>query len=175
MDLPTYVEAPPERQKPGLPKSNEGLFSIRRLVLAAVLVIGVAFAVYAFSRSPSQSVTAPATDPAVEQYLPSKPGTHVLQQAEVGVILKPGYDGRITINGTTIPEEQMDGVIPRDAPTYNPSLGLRPNNKNFVAFTPGPGKVFTKLPANAVEVSVTFWLVSRPSATRTITWQLSTA
>lgn len=175
MDLPTHVEAPPERPRAGLPKSDEPLLSPRRLLVLAVLAAAVAFAVYAFSRSPSQRVSAPATDPAVQQYLPSKPGTHVLTQAEVGVILKPGYDGRITINGVTIPEEQMDGVVPRSAPTYDPTLGLRPNNKNFVAFTPGPGKVFTKLPSNSVEVSVTFWLLSRPSVTRTITWQLSTA
>ena len=49
--------------------------------------------------------------------------------------------------------------------------GLRPNNRNSVAFQPGPGKVIERLPTGQVQASVRYFRDRRnPNAGRTVTW-----
>ena len=117
-------------------------------------------------------------DEAIVAYDP-QPGGQVARQAPVGVELQQGYDGRLTINGVAIPEEQMVGAIaPGSEAEANLSpeqreLGPRPNNKNLVKFQPGPGKAVTEYDTGTVEISVRFWRVSEgPDDSRTVSYAI---
>ena len=90
------------------------------------------------------------------------PGARILRQAQVGVELKQGYDGRITINGISVPEDQMQGAIVPGTAAYEQlsaeerALGPRPNNKNIVKFQPGDGKVVEEF-SGQVRVGIRYW------------------
>jgi hypothetical protein len=90
----------------------------------------------------------------------------------VFVDLKPGYDGRLTINGIAIPEAEMDGA--RDPRTVSAedlaANGLRPNNRNHVGFTPGPGKIIESFDSGILRISVNYFRDRRPENNRTISW-----
>ncbi|MEO9223383.1 MAG: hypothetical protein ABI276_00155 [Acidimicrobiales bacterium] len=144
----------------------------RRFAFVAVLVAAAAFVVYAFGRAPNNEVTA-GLDPAIVRQVPTA-GSHVLHQAEVGAILRQGYDGRLTINGVPIPESQMDGAIPPTSPVYDPALGPRPNNKNEVLFTPGKGKAVDHYETGDVTIVLTYWLTNEgPARSKTASWKIS--
>ncbi len=145
---------------------------VRRGIEAALLVAVTLFCVYAFGRSPDQADVHPLHDPAVVQQIPA-PGANVPRQVQVGVILQPGYDGRLSINGVAIPEDQMDGAIPTTSPEYDPKLGVRPNNRERVLYTPGPGKVIDRYGSREVTITATFWrIIDGPSAERAVTWTI---
>lgn len=143
----------------------------RRLAMAGALALGIAFCIHAIDRAPSTTTPiGAATDPAVLSQSPS-PGSHVLHQTPVGAKLAEGYDGRVIIDGVEIPEDQMDGVAPVDSPAYDPKYGIRPNNKNQVFFTPGPGKVVSEYHTGEVQVTVRFWPIEKgEAAARTVSW-----
>lgn len=144
----------------------------RRGVFAGLLLAAAAFVVYAFREAPSNEVST-HRPPAVVREVPI-PGSHVLHQAQVGAVLKTGYDGRITVNGTEIPEQQMDGAIPVSAPTYDPRLGPRPNTRNLVLFTPGEHKVIDAYDRGTVTIEVRYWKVDEgPSRSKSISWTIS--
>jgi hypothetical protein len=84
----------------------------------------------------------------------------VLRQSEVGVVLRDGYDGRITIDGVAIPEEQMVGAIDPANPEYDPETGPRPNNKAVVKYQPGPGKAVAEYATGTVEVTIRYWRIA---------------
>ncbi len=141
------------------------LFSLRRLVIVAVLALAV-LCLYIAGRSGGDTdpaATSGAT--AIESYQPN-PGGRVLRQSEVGVVLEDGYDGRITIDGVTIPEEQMVGAVDPESPEYQQltdeqrDLGPRPNNKNVVKFQPGPGKAVTEYATGVVEITIRYWRIA---------------
>lgn len=143
----------------GLPKIDPYKWP-RRLLMIGALAFGLAFVVYTIQGSPeSASNGHTSADPAILQQVPA-PGSHVLQQTSVGVELAAGYDGRISVNGTTIPESEMDGAAPPGSPAYDPRYGTRPNNKQHVFFTAGPGKVISTSPTGKVHVSVRYWQIS---------------
>lgn len=152
------------------------LFSMRRLVILVLLVAAAGFVVVA-ARSGGGS-EGEGNDVAVVAYDP-QPGGQVARQAPVGVELEPGYDGRLTINGVPIPEEQMVGAIEPGSesdlnrPANQRDLGPRPNNKNLVKFQPGPGKAITEYDTGDVQITVELWKVSsgRDEA-RTITYTI---
>ena len=143
----------------------------RRLLMIGALALGLAFVVYTIQRSPeSASNGHTSADPAILQQVPA-PGSHVLQQTSIGVELTAGYDGRISVNGTAIPEDEMDGAAPPGSPAYDPRYGVRPNNKQHVFFTAGPGKVISKFPTAKVQVSVRYWqIVHGESSERFVNW-----
>ena len=143
----------------------------RRLLMTVALGAAVAFCVVTIRRSPESASNGSApTDPAVVRQEP-EPGAHILRQASVGVELKPGYDGRITVSGVTIPEDQMDGATPPGSPAYDPRYGVRPNNRQHVFYTPGPDKAVPRYPTGEVHVSVRFWPIAQgPDAAKTISW-----
>ena len=139
--------------------------------MAIVLAVAIAFLATTLEKSPeSQSHPAAATDPAVVRQTPA-PGTHALRQSQVGAELLSGYDGALTINGVNIPEDQLDGVVMPGDPNYDPAMGIRPNTRDQVFFTPGPGKAINRYPTGEVQVSVRFWNIADGKSTaRTISW-----
>lgn len=152
------------------------LFSVRRLVIVAVLAVAVGGLVVAAQTGGGTTDGGP--DRAIIDYDP-QPGGQVARQAPVGVELEQGYDGRLTINGVEIPEEQMVGaIVPGSEADVSRSpeqreLGPRPNNKNLVKFQPGPGKAITEYDTGTVEISVRFWPVAEgPDASRTVTYAI---
>lgn len=143
----------------------------RRIIMAGALAAAIAFLAVSLEKSPeSASHPAAVEDPAVVSRMP-EPTAHVLRQSSVGVELLPGYDGELTINGIRIPEDQLDGVIPPDSPAYDPKLGLRPNTRNKVFFTPGPDKAINRYPTGEVTVTARFWSIADgPATARSISW-----
>ena len=139
--------------------------------MAGALIAALAFVVATIHKAPeSDSHPDPASNPAVVLRKPL-PGSHVLRQSQVGAKLLSGYDGRLVIDGRNIPEDQMDGAIPTDSPIYDPRYGVRPNNKQDVFFTPGPGKVIDHYPSGEVHVTVRFWrIVDGPKNSDRISW-----
>ncbi|HEU5152761.1 MAG TPA: hypothetical protein VFU19_19885 [Iamia sp.] len=168
-DGPDAPDAPfdPSTIRDPLPQP---LFSLRRLVIVAVLAVAV-LCLYVAGRSGGDTdPAATGATTAIESYQPS-PGGRVLRQSEVGVVLKSGYDGRISIDGIAIPEEQMVGAIDESNPEYDPETGPRPNNKTVVKYQPGPGKAVTEYATGAVEVTIRYWRIADgPDAARTTTY-----
>ncbi|HEX7134184.1 MAG TPA: hypothetical protein VF228_16525 [Iamia sp.] len=134
------------------------LFSLRRLVIVAVLALAV-LCLYIAGRSGADSDPIATGATAIESYLPS-PGGRVLRQSEVGVVLKDGYDGRITIDGIAIPEEQMVGAVAPDSPEYDPEVGPRPNKKNVVKYQPGPGQAVSEYATGTIEITIRYWRIA---------------
>lgn len=145
------------------------LLSWRRVVIVAVLAVA-GLCLYIAGRSGADSDPVASGASAVESYQPS-PGGRVLRQSEVGVVLREGYDGRITIDGVAIPEEQMVGAVDPDSPEYDPEAGPRPNTKNIVKFQPGPGKALTEYATGSVEITIRYWrIVDGPDAATSTTY-----
>lgn len=143
----------------------------RRLLMACALGAAIAFVVVTLQKSPeSTSRPGAVTDPAVVRSVPA-PGSHVLRQSSVGVQLLPGYDGELEIDGVSIPEDQLDGAVGPDDPAYDPQLGIRPNNRNQVFFTPGPGKAVDRYHSGEVHVTARFWNIADGRSTaRSVSW-----
>jgi hypothetical protein len=155
-----------------LPK--QPLFSVRRLVIVAILAAAFALLFYGFRDTGSAGGN--DQDDAIQRLIPDR-NDRVLRQAEVGAELKEGYDGRLAINGVAIPEEQMEGVMTPEAQAQLPpelaGKGPRPNNKSSVRFKPGPGKAVTDLDTGAVELQLRYWsLEEGPENARTFTWTI---
>ena len=161
-----------EPARPGRTKRPPMSTAKRRMVTAVVMVLALALLVWGNRTATSGS--RPKLDPAVVALFPNE-GAQALRQTEVGVDLDPGYDGRLVINGTAIPEAQMVGA--RDPKTTDAQdleeNGIRPNNKNHVFFKPGPGKVIEELPQGTVFITARFWQDGRQSeTTRSVSWTI---
>ncbi len=147
------------------------LFSVRRAVIAALLLVAVGCLVVAVQSGggtdPADPVDAQA---AIVAFTPT-PGSRVIRQSTVGVMLEQGYDGRLTINGTAIPEEEMEGAIVPGSEAYEAlsdedrQKGPRPNNKEQVLYRPGPGKAVADLGTGEVQIVVRYWRVSEGEQT----------
>lgn len=153
------------------------LFTLRRLVIVLLLGLAVGALVMA-ARSAGDTGSGGDLDSAILAYTPD-PGGRVLRQSQVGVSLDEGYDGRLTINGVSIPEEQMVGAIVPGSEAWErlspeqQEQGPRPNNKNLVMFQPGEGKAISEYDTGAVEISVRFWKLSEgPDAARTVSYTI---
>lgn len=144
----------------------------RRALYVVVLLGAGAFLVYAFRQAPDPMDERPH-DPAIVRQTPI-PGSHVQPTETVGILLKPGFDGRLVVDGTSIPEGQMDGAIPPGSPEFDPQLGARPNTKNEVMFTPGPSKVIKALRPGQAMISVRYWNIASGERTaKIISWEVS--
>ena len=155
---------------------RQPLFSVRRLVIVAVLAAAFGLLVYGFQGTGSTGGN--DTDDAIVRLVPER-NDRVLRQAEVGAELKPGYDGRLTINGVAIHEDQMEGALTPEALAelgetgVEVDQGVRPNNKNSVRFQPGPGKAVADLDTGAVELQLRYWPIEDgPDNARTFTWTI---
>lgn len=153
------------------------LFSWRRAGIVALLVVAGLF-VWAAARSGGGTDGGVDRESAIVSYTPS-PGGQVLRQSQVGVELEAGYDGRLTIDGVPIPEDQMVGAIDPSSPEFAAlpadlrEQGPRPNNKHIVMFQPGPGKAITEYDTGTVEITVRYWRISEGiDSARTTTYTI---
>jgi hypothetical protein len=141
---------------------KQPLLSVRRVVIALILLGAVLILVVTQrSSADSEGGGSPCNNPSVVAWDPC-PGDRILRQAQVGVELDQGYDGRITVNGIEVPETQMQGAIVPGTDAYEAltaeerALGPRPNNKNVVKFQPGEGKVVEEFNGQ-VRIHIRFW------------------
>lgn len=79
--------------------------------------------------------------PGVVEQLRPREGAEVLRQAEVGIDLAPGYEGRLLVNGTEIPEDELR-LVPE---------------QNQVFYAPGPDRTFETLPSGRNCVTAIAW------------------
>jgi hypothetical protein len=163
---------PPGSPSPA-PAAQSGLPTwARRSIIAVVLLSALAVAVWG-AQSADSSGNEVVNDGAVISLFPVE-GGQALRQTRVGAELTPGYDGRLTVNGIAIPEEQMEGA--RDPATVDPSdleqNGLRPNNRNSVYFKPGPGKVIEEFDQGPVTISLRYFEDLQEDTARTVTWTI---
>jgi hypothetical protein len=115
--------------------------TVRVLMVALVLVAAGGIVVLSRSSLASSSNLAGGT---IEQLIPTD-GSNILQQDQIGIVLKSGYTARLTVAGTAIPQSQVRTV------TYA--------SQTQFTFQPGPGKVFTHWPAGKSCVAATYWKV----------------
>src|SRR5690606_34851838 len=122
--------------------------------IGSVLVLALAAAIFAYGCNVGGSADDATDNAAIEERYPA-PGGRALRQTGVGATLVLGYDGRPTINGVPIPEEQLEGALDPNNPN-NASVieqhGLRMNNRHRVVFRPGPGKVIEKFEQGELHV-----------------------
>ena len=168
------AEAPPAPGSPP-PAVDEGWPTwLRRSVIAVVMLSALAIAAWGATKADDASPgDGPGLGAAVVDLFPDD-GAQALRQTRIGADLATGYDGRLTIDGVAIPEEQLEGA--RDPATVDPEdlaeNGLRPNNKNRVYFQPGPGKVIEEFDTGLVSIQLSYFLEGQPDTARTVSWQI---
>ncbi|MCU1370528.1 MAG: hypothetical protein JWO77_1722 [Ilumatobacteraceae bacterium] len=146
---------------------------LRRTVIGVSLIGALAVAVWMVASSNSGQNA--DLDRNVVISLTPNDGAQALRQTEVGADLAVGYDGRLTINGIEIPEEQMVGA--RDAALVDPKdlaqNGLRGSNPNQVYFKPGPGKVIESFEPGPIDITLRYFKDGQPSkGTGTVSWSI---
>ena len=129
------------RQSAPAPLENPRTVLIRRIVITLIVLAcigGMAVAVSHTQRG-DQETTISGSPNVVELIVPTAE-SNVLSQAQIEIDLTSPYDAHLAINGVPVPDDQLQ---------KHPEL-------NQVVFTPGPGKVFEKLPSgrNCVEADV---------------------
>lgn len=122
------------------------MITLRRVVIASLLIGALATFVYAFTLGRGSTDIVVSGD-AVEQLVPDR-GAQVLRQTEIGIDLAPEHTALLVVNGREIPEDQLRRV----------------EAQNQVFFTAGPGQELEELPAGMVEVVALIW---RPVAGET--------
>ena len=148
---------------------------LRRSIIGGALVLCAVLMVVGYNAA-DHGENVKDRDPTILTQFPP-PGGQAVRQTTVGVDLKPGYDGRLTINGIAIPEQDMDGARdPREVSDADMKAnGLRPNNHNRVYFTPGPGKVIEKFNEGTLRIAVRYFRDGQPnSGGRTVSWTVKT-
>ncbi len=129
----------PPTRVPGVWKQMP--LAVRILMVALLLV--AAGAIWALSRQSLASSSNLAGGTIVE-LIPTD-GSNILQQDQIGIVLKSGYSTRLSVNGTAIPISQVQTVNYASQSQYT--------------FTPGQGKVFTSWPAGKSCVAASYWRV----------------
>lgn len=113
-----------------------------RIVMVALLLVAGG-AIWALSRQSLASSSNLAGGTVVE-LIPTD-GSNILQQDQIGIVLKSGYRTRLTVNGTAIPVGQLQAVNYASQTQYT--------------FQPGAGKAFTVWPAGKSCVAASYWRV----------------
>ena len=113
---------------------------MRRVVLGLLLVVAVGM-FWLAGRNGNADPEPVVSESAVEQLIPADGSPSVLRQAEIGIDLKDGWTGELSINGVFIPEDQLR----RNEPLAQ------------VFFTPGPGKEIEQLRSGSVVVVASIW------------------
>lgn len=149
------------------PKHAAPTFSLpprQRLIIAALLIIAVGGLVWAGmhtdQETPDIRTTGKTSAPVVAQV--PKAGDEVLRQSQVGVQLRPGFEGDLTIEGHVIPRDQLVGKgAKNEAPTP----------PEYIFFTPAAGQELERLPSGNVCASVRYWRTSEgDAAAQTFQW-----
>ena len=113
---------------------------LRRIVLTLLVFVGIGM-FWLAGRNGNADPKPTINEAAVEQLIPADGSPSVLRQAEIGIDLRDGWTGELTINGRFIPDDQ----IRRNEPL------------NQLFFTPGPGKEIERLDAGTVIVVASVW------------------
>ena len=149
----------------------------RRLlrIVATTAVLVLAAGIFAYSCSKGETTLGVTGNPAIVAQFPA-PGGRALRQTDVGAELLVGYDGRLTVNGIDIPEEQMEGAVD-PAGLSEAELrqyGVRPTSRNRVVFRPGPGKVIEEFEPGQVTIVLRYFKDFRAETTsRVISWTVT--
>jgi hypothetical protein len=160
IDAPADPDSAPEPEgSPRPPTRVPGVWAqipvLMRVVLVLLLVIA-GLGVYGVTKLTSES-SASLDNGVIEQLIPAD-GDKLLQQASVGIDLQTGYTASLAVNGTAIPDDQLDKIVAF----------------NRVMFQPGSGKVFSAWPAGKNCVVATYWkFETGPSQSSTRTWCFS--
>jgi hypothetical protein len=122
----------------------ERLLTPRRVVsslLLAVAAAGIYMAFILHDDTPN-----PKLRPSAVRTVSPEPASLQLRQTEIFVELQPTYRGALSVNGITIPDDQL-AVI---------------DGLNRYSFTPGEGREIDELPPGRTCAEVTFSLVTDP-------------
>jgi len=145
---PTPRPAPPR-----LPVSwrYRAFVTVALAIAVAVLIVGVRA-----TRTGTDNPTVLNGRPDLVEHVFPPDGSSVLRQVEIGIDLAPGYEGRITVNGIEIPEDELR-IVPE---------------QNQVFFMPGPDRVIETLPPGETCVSAVAWesRAGRGHADATFRW-----
>ncbi len=120
------------------------IFTFRRVVSSVLLAVafgGLAVAFIMHDDEPN-----PLLRPAAVGKVSPEPGSLQLRQTEIFVELDPTYTGTLRINGTVIPDDQLDVI----------------RGFNRYSFTPAAGKEIDELPPGRTCAVVTFDKVVNP-------------
>src|SRR5881394_2017697 len=98
------------------------LITRRRVVISIILSLAGVLLVYGFSSARETSTKVTYTDAAVEDTFP-KPGDLDLRQMRIGIDLKSGYTTELLIEGTPIPDDQVEKVTGLDQYFFTPGPG----------------------------------------------------
>lgn len=113
---------------------------MRRVVLGLLLVVAVGM-FWLAGRNGNADPEPVLSESAVEQLIPADGSPSVLRQAEIGIDLKDGWTGELSVNGVFIPEDQLR----RNEPLAQ------------VFFTPGPDKEIEQFRSGTVVVVASIW------------------
>ena len=145
---PGYVEGVGGDHNGGMtaPARATRLFTARRVVSSVLLAVAFAGLYMAFilhDDSPN-----PRLRPTAVRTVSPDPGTLQLRQTEIFAELEPAFRGTLTVNGTPIPDDQLQVIE-----------GL-----NRISFTPGEGRELDKLPPGRTCAVVRFEPIADPGA-----------
>ena len=113
---------------------------MRRVVLGLLLVVAVGM-FWLAGQNGNADPEPVISESAVEQLIPADGSPSVLRQAEIGIDLKDGWTGELSVNGVFIPEDQLR----RNEPLAQ------------IFFTPGPGKEIEQFRSGTVVVVASIW------------------
>jgi len=125
--------------------------AVRRSIIALLLLVA---ALAAFGLTRLSGTPSPPIDTIIESREPEE-GDKVLQQSQITIDLLSGWDGKLTIDGIAIPDDQVvkvreQGII-RFQPARGKALEYFPAGQNCITFTywqlaTGPEQSFTAKP-----------------------------
>lgn len=130
-------------------------FKLAAAAVVAVAAVLVAVAVRMIDDGGDDPVLRGGDAAVVENLLPRR-NAQVPQQSNVGIDLVTGWEGTLVIDGTEIPEDELQ---------VTPEIGL-------IEFTPGDGRAVEELDPGRNCVSAVIWRISdgRGVDDRTIPW-----
>ena len=130
------------------------MITLRRVVLSIVLAGAVVLIGLGFSTTEEPNPKVKITDAAVREVFPGN-GDLDLRQSEIGFQLDPLYTGRLVIDGTPIPDDQV---------VYQAGV-------NTWTYHPGPGTETGALRPGRHTAQALFWRRDQDeSKSRSLTW-----
>lgn len=120
------------------------IFSVRRVVSSVLLAVAFGGLIVAFTMHDDKPN--PRLRPRAVRTVSPEPDSLQLRQTEIYVELDPTYTGTLAVNGTPIPDDQLDVIE-----------GL-----NRYSYTPGEGKEIDELAPGRTCAAVTFDLAVTP-------------
>lgn len=131
-----------------------------RRVLGTVVVVlafgGIVFACTQIETDDGSNDIAVTDSGPVERLIPPR-GSEILRQEAVGVDLRPGWTGVLIVNGTEIPEDQVDAADLA-------STGV-------LTYTVGEGRAVEEFDAGENCVTAVTWRVAETREnSRTVSW-----